>query len=273
MKNGWKRERNMLNLEHIMQLDIDYVKSFSEMEACKEGVLFYNKAIPTYYDANHAHVWRKIEKPAQFLEDIKMFYQSKSLIPRLYLYNLEDNQACMEALEMHGFQYEQFVNEIQCWNGEFRQLSPHPAIQIERVTDANLNEALAVEMSISAFGDPELIKMAFEQAYYSPSFTYYLLKLDGVPCCSANLFVSGNQGRIESVATIESHRGRGLIGYMLQHIQQQSVNQKLEQLWIWPINDQVAKVYDRSNFKSVGSIASIHAFTEGKSIQDIRQNS
>lgn len=94
-----------------------------------------------------------------------------------------------------------------------------------------------------------------------------------MPCCSANLFVSGNQGRIESVATIESHRGRGLIGFMLQHIQQQSVNQKLEQLWIWPITDQVAKVYDRYNFKSVGSIASIHAFTEGKSIQDIRQNS
>jgi len=87
------------------------------------------------------------------------------------------------------------------------------------------------------------------------------------------MFVSGKQGRIESVATIESYRGRGLIGYMLQHIQQQSVNQKLEQLWIWPINDQVAKVYDRANFKSIGSIASIHAFTEGKSIQNIRENS
>jgi len=273
MKNGWKRERNMLNLERIVQLEIDYIKSFSEMEACEEGVLFYNKAIPTYYDANHAHVWRKIEKPDQFLREMKVFYQSKSLIPRLYLYNLGENQTCIEALEMHGFQYEQFVSEIQCWNGEFTKLPPQSAIQIERVTDANVDEAMAVEMSISAFGDPALIKKAFEQTYHLPSFTYYLLKLDGVACCSASIFVSGNQGRIESVATIESYRGRGLIGYMLQHIQQQSMNQKLEHLWIWPINDQVAKVYDKTNFKSVGSIASIHAFTEGKSIQDIRQNS
>lgn len=51
----------MLNLERIMQLDIDYVKSFSEMEVCQEGVLFYNKAIPTYYDANHAHVGERLK--------------------------------------------------------------------------------------------------------------------------------------------------------------------------------------------------------------------
>lgn len=90
-------------------------------------------------------------------------------------------------------------------------------------------------------------------------------------CCSANIFISGNQGRIESVVTTESYRGRGLIGYMLQHIQQQSVKLGLDNLWILPISEQVAKVYEKANFQSVGSIASIHAFTEGKSIQDIRQ--
>ncbi|WP_155590545.1 GNAT family N-acetyltransferase [Lysinibacillus cavernae] len=263
----------MFDLERIIQLDIDYVKSFSEMEACQEGALFYNKAIPTYYDANHAHIWRKIEDPHVFLQNIKDFYQSKSLVPRLYLYNLEENQSCIKALETNGFQYEHFNDEIQCWNGEFLLLTPNPTIQIERVTAANMEEALAVEMSISTFGEPSLIKKAFEQTYHSPNFTYYLLKLDGVACCSASIFVSGNQGRVESVATIESYRGRGLIGYMLQHIQQQSVKLGLERLWILPINEQVAKVYDRANFKSVATISSIHAFTEGKSIQDIRQNS
>lgn len=94
----------MFNLERIMQLDIEYVKSFSEVEVCREGILFYNQAIPSYYDANHAQIWRKIEQPDLFLQDIKDFYQSKSLIPRIYLYNLEENQLCIEALETHGFQ-------------------------------------------------------------------------------------------------------------------------------------------------------------------------
>ncbi|MEE3807385.1 GNAT family N-acetyltransferase [Lysinibacillus fusiformis] len=214
----------------------------------RRGVLFYNQSIPTYYDANHAQIWRKIEQPDAFLQAIKAFYQSKSLIPRIYLYNLEENHLCIEALEKHGFQYEHFVNEIQYWNGEYAILPPNPAIQIERVTDANMEEALAVEMSIAAFGEPSLIKKAFEQTYHSSHFTYYLLRLDGVACCSANIFVSGNQGRIESVATTENYRGRGLIGYMLQHIQQQSVKQALEDLWILPISEQVANVYDKANF-------------------------
>ena len=29
----------MFNLERIMQLDIEYVKSFSEVEVCKEGLI------------------------------------------------------------------------------------------------------------------------------------------------------------------------------------------------------------------------------------------
>ncbi|MGE8000855.1 GNAT family N-acetyltransferase [Lysinibacillus sp. NPDC093190] len=262
----------MHKIEHIMQLDMDYIKSFSEMETCNEGVLFYNKEMPTYYDANHAHIWKMIADPNMLLKKIKSFYQSKSLIPRLYLYNVEANQSCIEALEIHGFQYESFTDDVQLWNGEYAQLSHNPAIQIERVT-ANREEALAVEMNITTFGNPALIKKAFEQTYHCPHFTYYLLRLDGKACCTANIFVSGNQGRVESVATLESHRGRGLIGYILQHIQQESVKQGLEYLWILPINEQVAKVYDKSNFRSVGKIKSIHAYTEGKSIKQIRQDS
>ncbi len=273
MKDGLKEEQKMQKIEHIMQLDIDYIKSFSEMETCHEGVLFYNKEMPTYYDANHAHIWKKITDPDMFLKKIKNYYQSKSLIPRLYLYNVEENQACIEVLENHGFQYESFNDDVQCWNGEYLQLPHNPAIQIERVTDANMEEALDVEMSISTFGEPALIKKAFEETYHSPHFTYYLLRLDGTAVCTANIFVSGNQGRVESVATLESHRGRGLIGYILQHIQQESIKQGLEYLWILPINEQVAKVYDKANFKSVGKIKSIHAFTEGKSIKQIRQDS
>lgn len=272
MNVGLREEQSMHKIEHIMQLDIDYIKSFSEIETCKEGVLFYNKEMPTYYDANHAHIWKKVVEPNILLKNIKDFYQSKSLIPRLYLYNVEENQSCIEALENYGFQYESFTDDIQCWNGEYVQLSHNPAIQIERVTDANEEEALAVEMSISTFGEPALIKQAFEKTYHSPHFTYYLLRVDGKACCTANIFISGNQGRIESVATIESYRGRGLIGYILQHIQQESVKQGLEYLWILPINEQVAKVYDKANFKSIGKLKSIHAFTEGKSIHQIRQD-
>ncbi|QDQ02051.1 GNAT family N-acetyltransferase [Lysinibacillus fusiformis] len=263
----------MHKLELMTQLDIDYLKSFSNMERCSAGILFYNKEMPTYYDANHAHIWQKIEHIDSLLTDIKKFYVSKDLIPRMYIYNVEENQQCIEKLHAHGFQYETFTNDVQCWNGEFVQLPVNPSIQIERVTDSNVQEALAVEMSISTFGEPALIKEAFYKTYRSPYFTYYLLRVNGEACCTANIFVSGNQGRVESVATIKSFRGHGLIGYLLQHIQKQSVNAGIESLWIMPISEPVARVYAKLNFKSVGSVTSIHAFTEGKSIEEIRLGS
>ncbi|MFJ7913841.1 MULTISPECIES: hypothetical protein [unclassified Lysinibacillus] len=46
-----------------------------------------------------------------------------------------------------------------------------------------MEEAFAVEMSISTFG----IKKAFEETYHSLHFTYYLLRLDGKACCTANI--------------------------------------------------------------------------------------
>ncbi|MEK5333469.1 GNAT family N-acetyltransferase [Lysinibacillus sp. FSL W8-0992] len=260
----------MLKLEHIIKLDIDYINSFSEMERCAQGVFFYNKEMPTYFDANHAHIWKKIEQEEKFLTDLKRFYTSKGLIPRMYLYNLEENHHCIEALQAHGFQYESFTDEVQCWNGVTVQLPVNPAIQIERVTNDNVQEALAVEMSISTFGEPAIIKEAFDKTYRSQHFTYYLLRMDGVACCTANIFVSGKQGRIESVATLENYRGKGLIGYLLQHIQKESVINRLNYLWILPISEQVANVYTKANFHSLGKITSIHAFTEGKSIQEIR---
>lgn len=64
---------------------------------------------------------------------------------------------------------------------EYSRLSHNPVIQIERVTGANMEEALAVEMSISTFG----IKKAFEETYHCPYFTYYLLRLDGKAYCTA----------------------------------------------------------------------------------------
>ena len=270
MLNGWKEEQHMHKLEDIMQLDIDYINEFSEMERCPEGVFFYNKEMPMYYDANHAHIWKRVEQAETFLTNVKQFYLSKGLIPRMYLYNVEENHHCVEALSSHGFQYESFTDDIQCWNGEFVILPHNPAIRIERVADTNVQEALEVEMSISTFGEPALIKKAFDNMYRSPHFTYYLLKINGVACCTANLFLSGRQGRIESVATLESYRGRGLIGYVLQHIQKEAVKNNLEHLWLLPINEQVAKVYEKANFYSFGKIKSIHAFTEGKTIQEIR---
>lgn len=146
-------------------------------------------------------------------------------------------------------------------------------IAIERVTEQNYEEALAVECQIEEFGGKEVREKAFETEFNDPRYRHYVLKYDGVPCSSACLFVQGIQGRVESVATIETYRGKGLIGALLEYIQKEAQAMELEKLWVHPINERVEKVYARSGFETVLNMQTGHAFLDGKSIKEIQARS
>ncbi|WP_019241092.1 MULTISPECIES: GNAT family N-acetyltransferase [Bacillus] len=258
-------------IEKIVALDCDYLSSFSNKMSCEAGVLFYNEKQPNYYDANHAHIWRKVKCADHLLQEIKQFYLEKQLIPRVYLYNVHENLQFVEALERHGFSYETFSDSIQLWNGQLVNLPNNPDIEIERVIDENLQEALDIECSIQEFGGRSVREKAFLQEFQSPHFTFYLLRYKGVACCTASLFQIQNQSRVESVATLLEYRGRGLIAHLLRFIQQKVIEQHLQALWVFPINEHVEKVYQKSNFETKGKWQVIHAFTSGKSISNIRK--
>jgi predicted acetyltransferase len=77
---------------------------------------------------------------------------------------------------------------------------------------------------------------------------------------------------MESVATLEEYRGKGLIGYIIQHIQQQVYKQGFENLWVFPINERVEKVYIRYGFETFMTVTTGHAFLGGKSITEIQKS-
>ena len=59
-------------------------------------------------------------------------------------------------------------------------------------------------MQHQEFGGREVREKAFEEEFNHPNFIHYLLRYDGVACATACLFISGNQARLESVATLEA---------------------------------------------------------------------
>jgi N-acetylglutamate synthase-like GNAT family acetyltransferase len=172
-------------------------------------------------------------------------------------------------LKEKGFQIEDFSQPIQLWNKEVIQL-PLNKVTIEKVTTKNYHDALTVECQIKEFGGKVVREKAFESEFNDNRYTHYLLKYKGKPCSTACLFVHGNQGRVESVATIEEFRGKGLIGSLLQHIQTEAQNLQLEKLWVHPNNERVEKVYSRYGFTTILTLQTGHAFLGGKSIKEIQ---
>ena len=260
-----------MRIEHIFRLDFAYLETFSTRTDKNWGSLFLNENQPSYYDANHAHISEPCENPQEVMEQVIAFYQSKNIIPRFYLYNIEAIGNLISTLKENHFGYEELTTPVQLWDNKILNEKLNENVHFEIVTESNYSEALDIECSIKEFGGREVREKAFEEEFNHPNFIHYLLRYDGVACATACLFISGDQARLESVATLEAYRGRGLIGDLIHYIQKEAAKMDLENLWVFPINEEIEKVYLKYGFHTVEKLITGHAFLGGKSIGEIRE--
>lgn len=261
----------MTSGKDILMLDLSYYEAFSNRIDTSWGTLFCNENQPNYYSSNHAHIMNECNDPQSVIEEVIKFYQSKNIVPRFYIYNLEIQQNIISELKLRNFGYEEIISPVQLWDNEVIEIDHNNKVTIEKVTKENYKEALHIEGSIKEFGGKEVIEKVFEEQFNHPSFTHYLLRYDGIACSTACIFVNGNQALMESVATIEEYRGQGLIGELIQFIQKEVLNRRIKNLWVFPINESIEKVYQKYGFQTVEKLLLGHAFLSGKSIKEIQE--
>ncbi|MFJ5621985.1 GNAT family N-acetyltransferase [Peribacillus loiseleuriae] len=260
----------MTSSQDVLMLDISYYETFTKRIDTSWGSIFCNENQPKYYDANHAHIINECVHPQSVIDEVISYYQSKKIIPRFYIYNLEIQQNLISELKTRNFRYEEFISPVQLWNNRVTEIDKNNRVTIEKVTEENYQEALNIEGSIKEFGGKETIEKVYEEQFNHRSFTHYLLRYDGIACSTACIFEDGIQARMESVATIEEFRGKGLIGEVIQFIQKEVVNRGIKKLWVFPINESVEKVYQKYGFQTVDKMKNGHAFLGGKSIKEVR---
>ncbi|ETI70800.1 GNAT family N-acetyltransferase [Neobacillus vireti] len=259
-------------LQNFLDLDIAYLDTFTKRLNTSWGYIFYNENQPKYYDANHAHLHEAPENPKAVIEEVIHFYNEKNITPRFYLYNLEKLSLFVKELDAYKFGFEELVSPIQIWNKEIKDRKRSNLVTIEKVTEENFNEALEIECSIKEFGGREVREKAFAEEFKHPAFTHYLLRCDGIACATACLFEHRDQVRMESVATIEEFRGKGLIGELIYFLQAEVKKSGKEDLWVFPINEKIEKVYAKYGFNTAGKFVTGHAFLGGKSIKEIQES-
>lgn len=209
------------------------------------------------------------KEPESVINEVTQFYHEKNIVPRFYIYNLEQQTSFIEKLKSNHFRFEASVTPVQIWNKVQNEQNDNDQISIEKVTEVNFNEALAVECSIKELGGREVREKAFTTEFHHPSFTYYLLRYNGTACSTASIFEYDNQARMESVATLAAFRGKGLIGALIHFLQREVQKRGFENFWVFPINERVEKVYAKYGFETIGKINMGHAFLSGKSFKEI----
>ena len=259
-----------MNLKDVFSLDFAYFETFTKRIDTSWGSIFCNESQPNYYDANHAHISEAIDNPKLIIEEVKNFYNTRKIIPRFYIYNLDAHQELVDQLKLNHFGFEELISPVQLWEQKVLEKEKQQEISIELVTKENYSEALTIECSIREFGGKAIREKALEVEFNHPSFIHYLLRNDGIACATACIFINDNQARMESVATLEDYRGRGLIGEMIHYIQAEVAQKGLENLWVFPINEKIEKIYQKYGFKTVAKLKMGHAFLGGRSIKEIQ---
>jgi N-acetylglutamate synthase-like GNAT family acetyltransferase len=260
----------MINLKDVFSLDFSYFETFTERIETSWGSILCNENQPNYYDANHAHISDAIDNPKLIIDEVKNFYNNRKIIPRFYIYNLDVQRELIDQLKLNHFGFEELISPVQLWEQKFLEKEKTKGISIELVTRENYSDALNIECSISEFGGKEVREKAFEVEFNHPCFIHYLLRYDGIACATACIFINDNQARMESVATLEEYRGRGLIGELIHYIQAEVAKKELKNLWVFPINEKIERVYQKYGFKTVAKLKMGHAFLGGRSIKEIQ---
>jgi GNAT superfamily N-acetyltransferase len=258
-------------VEDILKLDFAYIETFTNRVDTTWGAIFCNENQPVHYDSNHAHISQPPVEPRLVINEVINFYTAKNIIPRFYVYNVEEQQHLLSELKNRGFKYEELPIPVQLWDKQIIEIDRCPNTVIEKVTEENVQEALEIECSIKEFGGKNAVEKVFLEQFRHPAFTHYLLRYKNKACSTACIFEHGNQSRMESVATLEEYRGKRLIGELIQFIQKEVKNRAIEQFWVFPINESVEKVYRRYGFQTITTLRTGHAFLAGKGIKEIQE--
>lgn len=262
----------MISLSEVFALDFAYLETFTTRTDTSWGTLFCNKKQPDYFNANHAHIRNANSNYQLIIDEVVDYYQTKGLIPRFYIYNLDVQQEFISKLKANHFGFEELISPVQLWDKKIIEKVHNERVTIELVTESNYTETLNIECSIKEFGGKTVREKAFQHEFHHPSFTHYLLRFDGVACATACIFAHEKQARMESVATLEAYRGKGLIGELIRHIQIEAANKGFDYLWVFPINEKIEKVYQKYGFQTVEKLTMGHAFLGGKSIEEIQSS-
>ncbi|WP_391201646.1 GNAT family N-acetyltransferase [Psychrobacillus sp. L4] len=259
-----------MNYQDVFKLEFAYLETFSKRTHTNWGSLFCNESQPSYYEANHAHISRISDTPQLIIDEVVRYYETKKIIPRFYIYDLDNQQNLIASLKLNNFGFEELISPVQLWDKKILEIENNKDVAIELVTKKNYHEALNIECSIKEFGGKEVREKAFEQEFNHPNFQHYLLRNNGTACATACIFSYDNQARMESVATLEEFRGRGLIGELIHYLQVEVSKERLENLWVFPINEKIEKVYQKYGFNTVAKWKMGHAYLGGKSIKEIQ---
>ena len=255
----------MTELEKIKHLEYYFPKIFTDMEERDFGVMFYNTANPDSHDSNHAVIINDYDYE-KALGEIKEFYYSKNLEPRMYS-SLEEGQLqnIQPHLERTGFKVNDFgYTEYLVYNGKSAITELH-TLDFRRF---NAGDDLSVFTRI--FEDDDTVFRTQEvvrRRASSPDYYLYIGYSDDIPVVMASFqFDENKSARLDEVETAADLRGKGYARQITRHLTDVFDKQGGKLFFTWAANDTAQRVYLQGGFEVKYKLPAWSAYIETERI-------
>lgn len=237
----------VISIPELINCEIRFPASFTNLEVREWGLLFHNTLNPTSHDSNHAVILNPESDLDELLVEISEFYQSRALQPRLYpSYQPGEYERLGPYLEKHGYECRQYESWLGVLSGRSR-ITPNRSIEISEVhrMDAGIEELLRrCEKS-----DRSVIILS--RRLRNPGFRLYVAHVGGVAASMLAFEMYDGFTMVDNVMTRDDYQRCGLCSALVDHACGRHAEMSENVLYLWTTNPVAQRIYERAGFRSI----------------------
>lgn len=241
-------------LVSIVQKVLDFESTYYEVHSKKEikpyGIIYHNETNPLSWDSNHAHI-TKFHDIATVVNDIKVYYISHNIIPRIFLLTkkITDIDLYLKDSSSWSHLQEERVYLVQKSPKKIQITQTIVIKQIFSITQTVEN----IMLMDNDFGDwsYKTLQDSIKKPYFFMFAGYVKEKI----VCIGSLNVGEEIGKVDHVHTEKSERNKGYCSQLINYITDFNAHNFNVTLYLYSDNPIAIRIYEKCGYKPIEKVS------------------
>lgn len=234
--------------QKIMNTEREFPSIFTNRVEKDYGILYFNENNKISHDSNHAVLFNeKITDLEYVLLDIRMFYQSKCIEPRIYLmYEGTQPNYDQKIFEKCGFEITKLGLDRFFVLSEENQIINNKKVEVRLLRE--WDERIAEDIYLP--DHDSFTPIVIQNSMKNPDYYCFAGYVNHKVVSTASFYISlDGIARLDSVETAIGERGKGYSREVIRYLVEYYKEHFKVPFYLWPANSTAEKIYSEAGFR------------------------